>query len=129
MNPKCSFGSIGNPAIRPIEFSFCFDLDRCALPRQIQQVQTKPFGKSPGQLSKRVEPSSDRSAIISPFFASELVDFYIFSFIKLEGTCFRVDICAEFSDRLKPWPEIRGEVIRVFFLYFCTGHNAFYTFI
>ena len=97
MNPKRSFGSIGNPAIRPIEFSFCFALDRCALPRQIQQVQTKPFGKSPGQLSKRVEPSSDRSVIISPFFASELVDFYIFSFIKLEGTCFRVDICAELS--------------------------------
>ena len=86
MNPKCSFGSIGNPAIRPIEFSFCFDLDRCALPRQIQQVQTKPFGKSPGQLSKRVQSSSDRSAIISPFFQVNLLIFLHFAVYKLEGT-------------------------------------------
>ena len=37
---------------------------------------------------------------------------------------FRVDICADFSDRLKPWPEIRGEVI-VYFFYFVRATMPF----
>ena len=125
MNPKRSFGSIGNPAIRPIEFSFCFVLDRrAAAANSTSPNQT--FSANPPAAFKRA--TSLLATGLQPFLPLlqvNLLILHFFSFIKLEGTCFRVDICAEFSDRLKPWPEIRGEVIRVFFFIFVRATMPF----
>ena len=117
MNSKCSFGSIGNPAIRPIEFSFCFVLDRrAAAANSTSPNQT--FSANPPAAFKRA--TSLLATGLQPFLPLlqvNLLILHFFSFIKLEGTCFRVDICAELSIVWNHWPEIRGSNTCIFYIF------------
>ena len=85
MNPKRSFGSISNPASRPIDSPFfVFVLDwRAAAANSTSPNQT--FSASPpgGFQTCILQATSLQS--FSPSFASEFVDFTFFPFIKLGG--------------------------------------------
>ena len=89
MNPKRSFGSISNPAIRPIDSPlFVFVLDWRAAAANFKSNSTSPnqtFSASPPRGFQACILQATSLQSFSPSFASEFVDFTFFPFIKLGG--------------------------------------------
>ena len=124
MNPKRSFGSIGNPAIRPIEFPFlfCFRPARCR--GKFNKSKPNIFGKPTRRISN-VHSSSDRSTINFSLFCKWICWFYIFSVYKTWRKRFRVDTYVLTFRSFEPWLR-DSRWSNLCFLILCTGHNAFY---
>ena len=124
MNPKRSFGSIGNPAVRPIEFPFlfCFRPARCR--GKFNKSKPNIFGK-PTQRISNVHSSSDRSTIIFSLFCKWICWFHIFSVYKTWRKRFRVDTYVLTFRSFEPWLR-DSRWSNLCFLILYTGHNAFY---
>ena len=125
MNPKRSFGSISNPASRPIDSPFfVFVLDRRAAAANSTSPNQTFSASPPGRFQTCILQATGLQSF-SPSFASEFVDFTFFSVYKTWRKRFRVDTYVLTFRSFEPWLR-DSRWSNLCFLILYTGHNAFY---